>query len=112
MVGRGIYQALRLNPDCLFAADYAGVLKEAYPHIVSELGGQIIMLDARDVDTPYLDRMIVSLKIMALFDPANGDLPLQIARVYTDKGSRLSSMQSAVHCSVCGRETPESGVGH
>ena len=52
MVGRGIYQALRHNPDCSFAADYAAILKEAYPHIVSELGGQIIMLDAKEVDTP------------------------------------------------------------
>src|SRR5512141_2079387 len=44
MVGRGIYQALRLNPDCAYGAEYAALLKEAYPHIISELGGQIIML--------------------------------------------------------------------
>lgn len=98
MVGRGIYQALRLNPDCAFAAGYAGVLKEAYPHIVSELGGQIIMLEAREIDTPYLDRKINFLKIMALLDPDNAGLPLEIARAYVDKGSRLSSMQYAVTC--------------
>ena len=50
MVGRGIYQALRLDPDCSGAAIYAAVLRDAYPHIVSELGGQIIMLEAKDVD--------------------------------------------------------------
>lgn len=98
MVGRGIYQALRLNPDCVGAVGYAAVLKEAYPHIVSELGGQIIMLEAREVDTPYLDRKINFLKIMALLDPDNAGLPLEIARVYVDKGSRLSSMQYAVTC--------------
>jgi hypothetical protein len=76
MVGRGIYQALRLNPDCAGAAVYAAVLKDAYPHIVSELGGQIIMLEAREVDTPYLDRKINYLKIMALLDPDNLGLPL------------------------------------
>jgi tetratricopeptide (TPR) repeat protein len=98
MVGRGIYQALRLDPDCVGAAGYAAVLKEAYPHIVSELAGQIIMLEAKEVDTPYLDRKINFLKIMALLDPDNAGLPLEIARAYVDKGSRLSSMQYAVTC--------------
>jgi tetratricopeptide (TPR) repeat protein len=98
MVGRGIYQALRLDPDCIGAAAYAAVLKDAYPHIISELGGQIIMLEAKEVDTPYIDRKIVSLKIMALLDPDNTDLPLEIARAYVDKGSRLSSLQHAVTC--------------
>jgi tetratricopeptide (TPR) repeat protein len=98
MVGRGIYQTLRLNPDCAGAASYAAVLKDAYPHIVSELGGQIIMLEAKEVDTPYLDRKINFLKIMALLDPGNSGLPLEIARAYVDKGSRLSSMQYAVTC--------------
>lgn len=96
MVGRGIYQALRHNPECAWAMEYAGILKEAYPHIVSELGGQIIMLDAREVDTPYLDRKINLLKIMALLDPANADLPLEIARTCADKGSRFSSLHQAV----------------
>lgn len=98
MVGRGIYQVLRINPDCSGASDYAAVLKEAYPHIISELGGQIIMLEAREVDTPYLDRKINFLKIMALLDPDNAGLPLEIARAYVDKGTRLSSMQYSVPC--------------
>ncbi len=96
MVGRGIYQVLRLNPECSGASHYAGMLKEAYPHIVSELGGQIVMLDAREVDTPYLDRKINFLKIMTLLDPANAGLCLEIARTFTDKGSRLSTLQQAV----------------
>ena len=98
MVGRGIYQALRLNPDCVGGIGYAAVLKDAYPHIISELGGQIIMLDAKEVDAPYLDRKINLLKIMALLDPENAGLPLEIARTYVDKGSSLSSMQHAVTC--------------
>jgi len=96
MVGRGIYQVLRLNPECAGASEYAGVLKDAYPHVVSELGGQIIMLDAREVDTPYLDRKINFLKIMALLDPANAGICLEIARTFADKGSRLSTLQQAV----------------
>ena len=98
MVGRGVYQALRHNPDCIGAPEYASLLKEAYPHIVSDLGGQIIMLDAREVDTPYLDRKINFLKIMALLDPGNAGLPLEIARTCIEKGSRLSSMQHAAAC--------------
>jgi tetratricopeptide (TPR) repeat protein len=96
MVGRGIYQALRQNPECTFATDYAAVLKEAYPHIISELGGQIIMLDAKEVDTPYLDRKINFLRIMSLFDPGNAGLHLEIARTLTDKGSRLSTLHQAI----------------
>ena len=96
MVGRGIYQTLRINPECCGATEYAAVLKDAYPHIISELGAQIIMLEAREVDSPYLDRKINFLKIMALLDPDNAGLPLEIARTYVDKGSRLSNMQYAV----------------
>jgi tetratricopeptide (TPR) repeat protein len=96
MVGRGIYQALRLNPECTFASEYADILKDAYPHVVSELGGQIVMLDAREVDTPYLDRKINFLKIMALMDPDNAGLCLEIARTFTEKGSRLATLHQAV----------------
>ena len=96
MVGRGIYQALRLNPDCAKAAEYADLLKDAYPHIISELGGQIIMLDAKEVDTPYLDRKINFLKIMVLLDPNNAGLCREIARTFTEKGSRLSTLHQAV----------------
>src|SRR5512133_121165 len=97
MVGRGIYQALRLNPACNGAEEYAAVLKEAYPHIVSELGGQIIMLDAKEVDTPYLDRKINFLRIMSLIDPGNAGVHLEIARTYCDKGSRLGTLHLAVN---------------
>lgn len=97
MVGRGIYQALRKNPDCLFAAEYAAILKQAYPHIISELGGQLIMLEARDVDTPYLDRRINGLKIMSLLEPDNARLLLEIGRVFADLGTRLSNLHQAVN---------------
>jgi tetratricopeptide (TPR) repeat protein len=96
MVGRGIFQALRLNPECSFAAEYAALLKAAYPHIVSELGSQIIMLDAKELETPYLDRKISLLRIMALLDPENAGLNVEIARTFTDKGSRISSLHLAV----------------
>jgi tetratricopeptide (TPR) repeat protein len=96
MVGRGIYQALRLNPDCAFGAEYAAVLKDAYPHIVSELGGQVIMLEARDVDTPYLDRKINFLKILSLIDQENAGLPVEIAVTFMERGARLENLHLAV----------------
>ncbi|QEM70050.1 hypothetical protein FO488_19070 [Geobacter sp. FeAm09] len=96
MVGRGIYRALRLDPECAHAAEYAAVLGEAYPHIVSELGGQVIMLDAKEVDTPYLDRKITSLKILALLDPANAGLQAEIGRTFADRGARLAVLHQAV----------------
>jgi tetratricopeptide (TPR) repeat protein len=95
-VGRGIYQALRLDPECAHAAEYAAVLRDAYPHIVSELGGQVIMLAAKEVDTPYLDRRITSLKILALIDPSNAGLQAEIGRTFADKGARLAALRQAV----------------
>ena len=111
MVGRGIYQALRLDPECAHAAEYAAVLKEAYPHIVSELGGQIIMLDAKEVDTPYLDRKITFLKILALLDPSNAGLQVEIARTFADRGSRLAATASGRGQLVRGGKVSEEGPG-
>jgi tetratricopeptide (TPR) repeat protein len=42
--------------------------------------------------------MINLLRIMARIDPDNAGLQLEIARVYIDKGSRLSSLHHAVTC--------------
>lgn len=95
-VGRGIFQALRINPDCAFAAQYAAVLQKAYPHIIAEIGGEAIMLDAKEVDTPYLDRKITLLKIMTLMEPANAGLWREIGRTLMEKGARLDALHLAM----------------
>lgn len=95
-VGRGIFQALRINPDCAFAAQYAAVLQQAYPHIIAEIGGEAIMLDAKQVDTPYLDRKVTLLKIMTLMEPANAGLWREIGRTLMEKGTRLDALHLAV----------------
>lgn len=95
--GRGIFQALRTNPDCAFADQYAGILKTAYPHIISEIGGEAIMLDAKEVDTPYLDRKINMLKIMALMEPENPGLSREIGRTLMEKGTRIDALHLAVN---------------
>lgn len=92
-VGRGIYQALRANPDCLFSQRYAHLLKDAYPHYLAELSSHIIMLDQKDVEVPYLDRKINCLKILALIEPDNAGIPLQIGMTYLDRGMRMSALQ-------------------
>lgn len=95
-VGRGIFQALRTNPDCAFAAEYAAVLQQAYPHVIAEIGGEAIMLDAKEVDTPYLDRKVTLLKIMALMEPSNAGLWREIGRTLMEKGTRLDALHLAV----------------
>lgn len=91
MVGRGIYQALRQNPDLLNGKRYVQFLQEAYPHYISELGSLTIMLDRKDVDPLYLDRKINYLKIFSLIEPDNARFPVEIGRTYLEKGVALQS---------------------
>ncbi|WP_306532764.1 lipopolysaccharide assembly protein LapB [Geobacter sp.] len=94
-VGRGIYQALRSNPDCILCEQYAALLRDAYPHFLAELASNAIMIDSKDVDVPYLDRKITCLKILALLEPENPGLPLEIGRTFLDRGMRLSALHLA-----------------
>lgn len=95
-VGTGIYQALRRNPECSDAQFYADILRQAYPHIIAEIGGEAIMLDAKDVELPYLDRKIILLKIMALLEPDKPGLWREIGRTLMEKGCRLEGCHLAV----------------
>ena len=91
-VGRGIYQALRTDPGCLYCERYAALLKEGYPHYVSELASHIIMLGEKDVEFPYLDRRVKLLRIFALMEPQDGHFPLEIGVTLLDKGCRFSAL--------------------
>ena len=94
-VGRGIYHVLRANPECAFGAEYARILQDGYPHFISEMASQILMLDRKDVDVAYLDRKINYLKIFALNEPGNARFPLEIGMTFMDKGLRLSALHLA-----------------
>jgi tetratricopeptide (TPR) repeat protein len=94
-VGRGVYQALRSNPDCTFGPRYAGILKDAYPHYLAELAGHLLMLEKKDLDPAYLDRKIACLKILFLMEPANAILALEIGRALQDKGTSLAVLHQA-----------------
>jgi tetratricopeptide (TPR) repeat protein len=93
-IGRGIYQALRTNPDCTFGERYAQLLKEAYPHFLAELASHTVILDKKDVDVAYLDRKITYMKIFALIEPDNPQLPLEIGLALLNKGMDLSALDS------------------
>lgn len=95
-VGQGMFRALRQNPSCHYAVDYARVLQEGYPHLIAEIGGEAIMLDARELDPPYLDRKVTLLRIMALLEPDNAGLWREIGRTLMEKGSRLEACHQAV----------------
>ena len=95
-VGQGMFFALRQNPDCTYAVDYARVLQTGYPHIIAEIGGEAIMLDAKEVDSPYLDRKVNLLKIMALLEQDNAGLRREIGRNLIEKGSRMEAAHLAV----------------
>lgn len=91
-VGRGIYQALRTEPGCLHAPRYAALLKEGYPHYVSELASHILMLGEKDVEVPYLDRRVNLLSIFALMEPQDPHFPLEIGTTLLDKACRFSAL--------------------
>ena len=91
-IGEGIYQALRLNPGCAYADRYAEILRDAYPHLVADLASQLLMLERKDVEVPYLDRLITALRIFLLMEPDNPRFLLQIGRIYREKGLRLSAL--------------------
>ncbi|MDK9716395.1 MAG: tetratricopeptide repeat protein [Trichlorobacter sp.] len=95
-IGQGMFFALRQNPDCTYGIDYARVLQTGYPHIIAEIGGEAIMLDAKEVDSPYLDRKVNLLKIMALLEQDNAALWREIGRTLMEKGSRMEAAHLAV----------------
>lgn len=104
VVGRGVYHVLRANPDCSYGAKYARILQDGYPHFISEMASQVLMLQKKDVDVAYLDRKISYLKIFALMEPGNARFPLEIGLTFMDKGLRLSALHLATRCLYCAEE--------
>jgi tetratricopeptide (TPR) repeat protein len=93
-VGRGIYQFLRMSPDARWAQQYAFLLRDAYPHLLAELATNLVMLDNKDVDLPYLDRKIGYLKIFSLLESENHHFPLEIGAAYFEKGLTLAALSN------------------
>ena len=91
-IGTGIYSYLRRFPDCPFNTAYARILKDAYSYYISDLGSQIIMLEAKEVDPPYVRRKISYLKILALLESENPALLMRIGIAYFELALTYSEL--------------------
>jgi len=81
-----------VNPEAPYAKQYAHIFREAYPHLFADLATNLVMLDKKDVDLPYLDRKITYLKIFALLEPDNHYFPLEIGSVFLEKGLTFAAL--------------------
>jgi len=79
-IGQGVYDYLRQFPDCPHNTIYANLLQEAFPHYLTDLASQAVLLDAKDVETVHLRRKLTGLKILALVESENAGLLLQLCR--------------------------------
>jgi len=93
-IGRGLYDYLRQFPDCPHNSCYAELLRDAFPHYIADLGAQIVMLDHKEVDAPYIRRKLTSLKILALLEPENPGLLQQIGMVNLELGLLFSQLKN------------------
>jgi hypothetical protein len=78
LIGSGLYDYLRQFPDCPYNCDYAALLRDAWPHYLSDLAAMIVMLDHKEVDAPYIRRKISGLQILLLLNKNNPDLQQQL----------------------------------
>ena len=79
-IGQGVYDYLRQFPDCPHNTVYANLLQQAFPHYLTDLASQAVLLDAKDVETVHIRRKLTGLKILALVEPENTGLLLQLCR--------------------------------
>lgn len=83
-IGEGVYDYLRRFPDCLYNTQYAELLRDAYPHFLADLAAQMVMLDAKEVETAYVARKLGGLRVLLLLEPYNRGLLWQLAQGYYD----------------------------
>lgn len=89
-IGQGCYDYLRQFPDCPHNTTYAELLRDAYPHYLSDLAAHAVMLDAKDVEPAYILRKLTCLKILVLLDAVNTGLLLQLCRGFFDLALEFS----------------------
>lgn len=81
-IGAGVYDYLRQFPDCAGNRVYAELLKDAFPHYLSDLAAHAVLLDAKQLEPAYVLRKLSCLKILRLVDPCNCGLLAQLCRGY------------------------------
>jgi tetratricopeptide (TPR) repeat protein len=85
-LGVSLYNYLRRFPDCPCNVEYAQLLQQAFPYYLADIGSQIIMLEAKDVDAPYIRRKISYLKILVLLSPENPQLLQKLGVAFFELG--------------------------
>lgn len=85
-IGVSLYNYLRRFPDCPYCQEYAQLLRQAFPYYLTDIASQIIMLEAKDVDAPYIRRKINYLKILVLLEPENPLLRQKLGIAYFELG--------------------------
>jgi len=93
-IGQGAYDYLRQFPDCPGNVAYAELLRDAYPHFLSDLASHAVMLDAKEVEPAYVQRKLSYLKILALLEPTNVGLLAQLCRGYYELALTFSELHS------------------
>lgn len=82
LLGDALYEYLCTFPDCEHAADYAEILRQAYPFLIADLGSQLMVLDIKNTEASALKRRIALLKIMLYLDPDNFGLLHKLGTAY------------------------------
>ena len=93
-LGAGIYEYLRRYPDCEGGYYLADLLRSAYPHYLGDIAAQVIMIEEKEVDAPFLRRKITGLKILALLE-ARPQLYYQLGRSYFEFATMFTELP---HC--------------
>jgi tetratricopeptide (TPR) repeat protein len=91
-IGKSVYEYLRQFPDCPHNRTYAGLLRDAFPQYIADLGAHALLLERKDVSAAYIQRKLVCLKILALLDPDNPALLQQLGLVCLDLGMQFEEL--------------------
>ena len=91
-IGQGVYDYLRQFPDCPCNLQYAELLKEGFPHYLSDLAAHVVMLDAKDVEPAYVFRKLTALKILCLLEPENKGLLEQLTYGFYEHALQFSEL--------------------
>lgn len=94
-IGQGLYDYLRQFPDCPHNTVYAELLRDAFPHFLTDLAAQAVMLDAKDVATAHGKRKLTALKILALVEPSNSGLLHQLSRGFYELALSFEELENS-----------------
>jgi len=102
-LGAGIYEYLRRYPDCEEGYYLVDLLRNAYPHYLADVASQVIMIEEKEVDAPFMRRKITGLKILTLLEP-KPQLLYQLGRSYFEFATMFTELPYCRHHLLAARE--------